>query len=115
MDDSIKSIYYDPETGYSSINKIYRKVKEIDSSVTRKEVKDFIDKQSVAQITKNVIKPKNIIQYTHHQLIIIINVIYLCYQIQILIKDINIYLLVLMFIVDTFQLYHYILKQVKPY
>ena len=58
MDDLIKSIYYDPETGYSSIDKIYRKVKEIDSSVTRKEVKDFIDKQSVAQITKNVIKPK---------------------------------------------------------
>ena len=45
MDDLIKSIYYDPETGYGSIDKIDRKVKEIDSTVTRKEVKDFIDKQ----------------------------------------------------------------------
>ena len=50
--DLLKQLYYDPETGLQSKDKLYRKAKALDKTVTLKIVKEFLDKQPTAQITK---------------------------------------------------------------
>jgi hypothetical protein len=57
MEDLLKKLYYDPETGYGSLDRIYRKAKVLDKDIKLKDVKDFIAKQSVSQITKAVKRP----------------------------------------------------------
>jgi hypothetical protein len=61
----IRKVYYDPSTGYQSFSKIYRKIKAIESasatkypSITQKEVKEFIDKQTTAQLNRAIRRPK---------------------------------------------------------
>jgi hypothetical protein len=59
MEQLLNKLYYDPETGYSSADKLYRKAKQQDTKITMKIVKEFIDAQATAQITKQVKKNKN--------------------------------------------------------
>jgi alpha-amylase/alpha-mannosidase (GH57 family) len=54
MEQLLHNLYYDPETGYSSADKLYRKAKQQDPKITMKIVKEFINTQSTAQITKQV-------------------------------------------------------------
>ena len=51
-DKILKSIYFDPSTGLLSANKLYEKVKE--NGITIKEVKEFVNKQEVQQVLKQV-------------------------------------------------------------
>ncbi|GMF56141.1 unnamed protein product [Phytophthora fragariaefolia] len=41
MDELLEKLYYDPETGFISANALHKKVKEVDSSITLKQVKDW--------------------------------------------------------------------------
>jgi hypothetical protein len=45
----IKKAYYDTETGFVGINKLYEKLK---GKVTKKDIKNFLDKQEVYQLNK---------------------------------------------------------------
>jgi len=55
----LNELYYNESTGFQSADKLYRKAKKIDSSITLKQVKDFLAQQSTAQITKEVKRNKN--------------------------------------------------------
>ena len=46
--EELKKIYYNPKTGFQSLNKLYEKVKHL--GFKKSEVKKFIDSQAVAQI-----------------------------------------------------------------
>ena len=56
MEDKLKEIYYNPNVGLISANKLYQKVK--DQGISLKQVQDFIQKQETAQLFKPVIKQK---------------------------------------------------------
>jgi hypothetical protein len=55
----LKKLYYDASTGFTSGAKLYVKAKEIDSKITMKLVKEFLDNQATHQITKQVKKNKD--------------------------------------------------------
>lgn len=58
--DLLKKLYYDPKTGLQSKDKLYRKAKAMDKTITMKSVKEFLDKQPTAQITKqHTVKAKD--------------------------------------------------------
>lgn len=68
-EDIIKKIYYDPSKGLGGANKILKRVKEINPDITMKEVKTFLDKQSIHQTTKKYNAQGSFIpQDKHHQL-----------------------------------------------
>jgi transposase InsO family protein len=46
----LKKLYYDPQTGYISTEKLYKKAKERSGEITRKMVKEFISKQKLHQL-----------------------------------------------------------------
>ena len=52
MEDIIKKYYYDPKTGFTSANVLYKKLRKDGHTVTLKQVSDFIKKQETAQIHK---------------------------------------------------------------
>ena len=54
----IRKYYYDPTTGFSSAEKLYRKLKPLDASITLKKIKEFISKQLTAQVNKPIQKAK---------------------------------------------------------
>ena len=54
----LKKLYYDPAIGLSSKDKFFRKAKEIDKSITMKQVKEFLENEATAQITKQVKRNK---------------------------------------------------------
>lgn len=58
MMDLLHKLYYDAETGFQSKEKLYKKAKSIDKSITLKMVKKFLDEQATSQITKQVTKNK---------------------------------------------------------
>jgi hypothetical protein len=62
--DIIKQIYRDPSTGLTNANDLYKKVKEIDKTITLKQVKDYFKKSYSSQINKPVIKPKTYMPIT---------------------------------------------------
>jgi len=55
----LKQLYYDPEQGFISSSKLFVKAHALDSDITRKDVRDFIDKQYTYQVNRNVKKPKD--------------------------------------------------------
>jgi hypothetical protein len=55
---SLKDLYYNPKTGFTSSYKLYKKARENNINVSQKDVKEFLDKQYTSQITKQVNKPK---------------------------------------------------------
>ena len=52
MEELLTDLYYNPKTGYSSKDKLYRRAKELDDNITLKIVQEFLDRQPTAQITK---------------------------------------------------------------
>lgn len=46
----LKKIYYDVEQGYISKEKLYKKAKKEDSTITRKKVEEFLSKQKINQV-----------------------------------------------------------------
>ena len=54
----LKELYYNPKTGLQSKQKLYKKAKERDASITLKKVEDFLQQQATHQITKQVKKNK---------------------------------------------------------
>lgn len=58
MEKILHKIYYNPETGFLSADKLYRKAKEQNQKITLKQVKDWLNKQDI--YTTNKPKPKNI-------------------------------------------------------
>lgn len=56
---TLKELYYNPKSGYTSITKFYKKAKEEDPSITLKDVQDFLNKQETYQLNKHVVKPKD--------------------------------------------------------
>lgn len=49
-DNLLKSLYYNPESGLSGFNKLYKQAKAIDRSITMKDVKQWLEKQETNQI-----------------------------------------------------------------
>ena len=56
--DLLNKLNYDAKTGFQSTTKLYKKAKEIDSKITFNMVKQFLDQQATAQITKQVKRNK---------------------------------------------------------
>lgn len=60
MDALLQKLYYDPETGFQGLDKLYKKAKLIDSSITKKKVKEWLDQQETQQITSQQKKTKRV-------------------------------------------------------
>ena len=56
--DKLKEIFYDKKQGLSNLNKLYEKVQEEHLNISRKQIQDFYEKQSITKIMKPVRKPK---------------------------------------------------------
>ena len=54
----LKQIYYNPSYGFISNEKLYKKAKEQDDTITHKIVNQFLDSQATNQITKQVKRNK---------------------------------------------------------
>ena len=54
----VKELFYDPEQGFVSLSKLWKKVKAQDIPVKYKDVKTFYESQSTNQINKQTKKPK---------------------------------------------------------
>ncbi len=52
MEDIIKKIYYDPKQGFTNVNLLYNKLKELGYNFTLSEVKKWYNSQAVNQIYK---------------------------------------------------------------
>jgi transposase InsO family protein len=50
MDDLLRKIYYDPETGLQGALSLYQKAKETDPSIKRKDVEAWLKRQEVSQV-----------------------------------------------------------------
>ena len=55
MDELLKEIYYTPGF-FSNTQELFKKAKEKDSTITLNEVKEWLDKQQIHQISKQTIK-----------------------------------------------------------
>ena len=58
LNELIRKAYYDPKIGLQSADKLYRKLKVKTPKITLKLVKEFINKQAVAQIHQQKVKPE---------------------------------------------------------
>lgn len=56
-DEIIKKMYYDPQYGFLSAGKLYKKLFDDGYDIRYKDVKNFIDKQEIYQLTKNIKQP----------------------------------------------------------
>ena len=56
--ESLKELYYNPRTGFSSAVKLYEKAKAAGIKATLEQVKEFVGKQFTAQVNKQDIRPK---------------------------------------------------------
>jgi len=52
MEELLRKIYYSPETGFTGVEKLLNAARKVDSTITRKNVKSFLDKQEIHQTTK---------------------------------------------------------------
>ena len=57
-EEAIAKYYYDETTGYQSAPKLYAKLKDDGHKITLKDIKEYLAKQEVNQIFKQVKKPK---------------------------------------------------------
>lgn len=60
----LKKLYYDTKTGLTGVEKLYRKAIETDSSISRSDVKKFIQKQKLSQVFATPRKSKVNFQIT---------------------------------------------------
>ena len=52
-DELLRKIYYDVEEGFGSIDKVYREAKKKEPTITKKIVKEFLDRQALRQKKKD--------------------------------------------------------------
>ena len=52
-DELLRKIYYDVEEGFGSIDKVYKEAKKKDPTITKKIVKEFLDRQALRQKKKD--------------------------------------------------------------
>ena len=52
-DAMLRKIYYDVEEGFGSIDKVYKEAKKKDPTITKKIVKEFLDRQALRQKKKD--------------------------------------------------------------
>ena len=52
-DELLRKIYYDVEEGFGSIEKVYREAKKKEPTITKKIVKEFLDRQALRQKKKD--------------------------------------------------------------
>ena len=57
-DEQIKKLFYDPKIGLTSTDKFFKKLHDIDPTITKKRVKEIIEKQEIHQVFKRIVKPK---------------------------------------------------------
>ena len=55
----LKRIYYDPETGLQGAQNLYLKAKELDPTITKKYVMDWLKKQETSQVHAPVARIKH--------------------------------------------------------
>lgn len=60
MEDILHKLYYDAETGFQGLDKLYRKAKQLDKKITKKLVKEWLERQATQQITTEQKKSKKI-------------------------------------------------------
>lgn len=60
MEELLQKLYYDPQTGFQGLDKLYKKAKLIDSKITKKKVKEWLDQQETQQITTQQKKTKRV-------------------------------------------------------
>ena len=65
MEDKLKEIYYDPQTGLISASKLFENVKK--DGYTRKQVNECVKKQQTAQLYKPVVKEKVFFSITSNE------------------------------------------------
>ena len=58
MNAVLKKLYYNDETGFTGTTKFYKRVKEIDPTITLSDVRAFLDKQYTHQINRDDVRPK---------------------------------------------------------
>ena len=56
--ESLKNLYYGARTGYTSVEKLYRRAHSEGLKVTRPQVQEFISKQFTAQVNQPDVRPK---------------------------------------------------------
>ena len=56
--ENLKEIFYNPKTGYISLDKLYQKIKDNKINLTYKQVKDFYESQALTQVMKPIRKSK---------------------------------------------------------
>ena len=57
-DSTLQDIYYNPKTGYCGAIELYRRAKQRSKAVTLKAVKEFLERQKVAQVFKGANQKK---------------------------------------------------------
>lgn len=50
MSSILRELYYNPESGFTGVEKLYRKAKEQNPNISKKEVSEFVKKQKLAQV-----------------------------------------------------------------
>ena len=60
MQDFLNELYKDPETGFLGKDKFYRKAKELNPKITKKDVDLFFSTNSTSQLHQKVSKPTNV-------------------------------------------------------
>ena len=54
----LRAVYYDPSSGYQSAEKLYRKLKENGVSISRKDVREWLEYQNTYTRFKRKIRPR---------------------------------------------------------
>ena len=54
----LRAAYYDPSSGYQSAEKLYRKLKENGVSISRKDVREWLEYQNTYTRFKRKIRPR---------------------------------------------------------
>lgn len=49
MSDTLSKLYYDPSTGFIGVNALYKRAKELDKTITLRQVRDWYREQALAQ------------------------------------------------------------------
>ena len=52
IEEIIRNVFYDPSSGFGGIEKIFRTLKNQGHKISRTEIRKFLDKQEIKQISK---------------------------------------------------------------
>ena len=100
----LNQLYYNPKIGFESEDKLYVKAYEINDNITHEDVEEFMDEQTVPQITKPLDREVEFDSIESPSVKNNYEMDIMFYLVQHLIITINIYLLVLISIHVTVSL-----------